>query len=85
MELTICNAKIKEIDILLKYLKTRKLIFQRNKKLKANIYASTLKNNFSTSVLLQLYFCIRVTSNYAFAAISTCYRFLIKPVVYEHI
>ena len=54
MELTIRNAKMKEIDILLKYLKTRKLIFQRNKKLKAHIYASTLK---TTLVLVSFFSC----------------------------
>ena len=75
MGLTISDAKIKKIDILLKYFKTRKLIYQRNKKLKANIYASILYNNFSTSVLLQLYFFSRVTYKYAIAAINTCYKF----------
>lgn len=80
MGLTIRDAKIKGIDILLKYLKNLKLVDQRNKKSKANIYDSTVYN-----CLLQLYCCIRITSKYAIAAICTCYRFLIKPVVYEHV
>ena len=52
MGLTIRDAKIKGIDILLKYLKNRKLVDQRNKKSKANIYDSTVYNCPASAVLL---------------------------------